>query len=604
MCTFREGSMLNFPAMKKYAFLLCLTFNFLFLRGQQLPGFKPTGTFDEQEMLLENTVASTRILINAPMKGFGRKEKVLLVFYPLPNGNTIEQTFGKKLKPGDDWHYNIQHIGAQTRFLRHLLKKKTVVTVYLEAGQKSWPAWVANTPDSIRKIREIVEQVTDIFAPWKPEIAMNGHSGGGRFVFSYLQAVDPIPSNVVRIAFLDSNYGYEDSLAGVKLVPWLKSNNKRRLAVLAYNDSVVIYNGKQLVSPTGGTWYRSKMMLSYLSRYFDFKTEKDDSLIWKSSRKRAIEIILKTNANNKIYHTTQVERNGFIHSMVSGTKDENCGYSYFGDRAYSAYMGDTILLPIRQLNIPPRNQEAETGSAFMRRIAALPLAEREEAIYQAIASGNLPDFLRNTVTIKMAKSDAAGLVHQVVCEAMPDYLAVGSNRDYCRIPMNPFTAQDLAFRFGASLITAQLSDQIYQSAEFRLTPFNYIPVGNDNELVSKFVAHEEQIEKQLKESGGKPGALIAGIKKDVVLSVRNATQPGKVVIYGWHQPDGKPIQPLYSGHIWWYVDYSHGIRLINNQVLIDGKRMLFTDVLKDPLLYPLFNNEAKPMEMVGYRRKM
>ena len=63
---------------------------------------------------------------------------------------------------------------------------------------------------------------------------------------------------------------------------------------------------------------------------------------------------------------------------------------------------------------------------------------------------------------------------------------------------------------------------------------------------------------------------MAGIKKDVILSSRIENQPGKVVIYGWHERR-KSIQPVYSGHIYWYIDYSHGIRLINNQVLIDGK---------------------------------
>lgn len=44
--------------------------------------------------------------------------------------------------------------------------------------------------------------------------------------------------------------------------------------------------------------------------------------------------------------------------------------------------------------------------------------------------------------------------------------------------------------------------------------------------------------------------------------------------------------------------------LINNQVLIDGKRCLFTDILKDPLRYKIFSDETKPMETVGYRRKL
>ncbi len=73
-------------------------------------------------MVIEDSPPGTRILINAPLKGFEKDDRVLLVIYALPNGNSIEQTFGKNLKEGDDWHFNIQHIGAQTRFLRNIIK--------------------------------------------------------------------------------------------------------------------------------------------------------------------------------------------------------------------------------------------------------------------------------------------------------------------------------------------------------------------------------------------------------------------------------------------------------------------------------------------------
>lgn len=91
-----------------------------------------------------------------------------------------------------------------------------------------------------------MDQVKGIFAAWHPQIVLNGHSGGGRFIFSYLDAVNRIPEEVVRIAFLDSNYGYADSLAGQKLVNWLKSGKDRNMCILAYNDSVVIFNGTQI----------------------------------------------------------------------------------------------------------------------------------------------------------------------------------------------------------------------------------------------------------------------------------------------------------------------------------------------------------------------
>ncbi len=586
--------------MKHLPFLLLLIQSFI-LQAQVLPGFKTSGTFDEQQMVIENSLPATRILVNAPLKGFEQGKQVQLIFFALPNGNTIEQTFGKKLKKGDDWHFDIQHIGAQTRFLRKILKKQTIVTVYLESKQKSWPTWKANTPDHQEKVKKIVDDVRAMFAQWNPQVVLNGHSGGGRFIFSYLDAVKEIPDEIVRIAFLDSDYGYEDSIYGPKLDKWLKSGKNKFLSALAYNDSVVVFNGKPLVSPTGGTWYRTRMMQKYLSGSFRFKKQDNDSLICYSALKNRIEIILKTNPDKKIFHTVQVERNGFIHSILSGTKYEQKDYTFFGKRTYSGFIVDSVNIPIRCLNIPPRSANAESGSAFMERIASLPLNEREEEIYKAIISGNSPGFLRNTNTIKDEFADSAGIMHKVTYEAMPDYLAVGNDTDFCRIPMSPQTAQRLAILFGALMITAKLSDNIYKMAQVKLTPFNYVPVGHANELVSKFREHNAQIEKQRKKAGGKNGQLIAGIKKDIILSNRLAKQPGKVVIYGWHKPDGKPIQPVYSGHADWYVDYSHGIRFINNQVLIDGKPALLTDILMHPVLYKIFSDENSPMVQTVFR---
>ena len=92
-----------------------------------------------------------------------------------------------------------------------------VVVAYLENNRKSWPAWKAATPDYRDQVNRMVDDIKEIFAPWQPEMVLNGHSGGGRFIFSYLDAHDEIPSDVVRIAFLDSNYGYEDTLYGPKI---------------------------------------------------------------------------------------------------------------------------------------------------------------------------------------------------------------------------------------------------------------------------------------------------------------------------------------------------------------------------------------------------
>ena len=279
----------------------------------------------------------TRILLNAPApESFAPDQPVLLVFYALPNGNTIEQTVGKTLKPGDDWHFDIQHIGPQTRFLRAALTNRTLVVAYLEAGTKSWPAWRKTHDDSA--IARLLEDVRGIFAGRKLEVVLTGHSGGGSLTFGYLNAVEKIPDGVVRIAFLDSNYAYDKPLHAEKLRRWLADSNEHRLCVLAYHDSVALLNGKTFVSKQGGTWGRSRAMLEDLGAQFKFTSRTNDGLESFTTASGRIQFLLKENPERKILHTVQVERNGFIHALVSGTADENRGYEYLGGRAYTGWI--------------------------------------------------------------------------------------------------------------------------------------------------------------------------------------------------------------------------------------------------------------------------
>ena len=59
-----------------------------------------------------------RINVNAPVNENGKPAKATrLIVFALPNGNTLEHTLGCKSKPGLDWHFDGQHIAAQTRLL-------------------------------------------------------------------------------------------------------------------------------------------------------------------------------------------------------------------------------------------------------------------------------------------------------------------------------------------------------------------------------------------------------------------------------------------------------------------------------------------------------
>ena len=298
--------------------------------------FAVTPHFDEREREIRLS-DDVRVLINAPApESFAPQKPVMLVFYALPNGNTIEETFGKPMQPGDDWHFGIQNIGAQTRWLRQMITNKTIVVAYLEAETKSWPAWRKQHND--RRIVEILDGVRRIFSPNKTEVVLASHSGGGSLVFGYLNSVKKISDEVRRIAFLDSDYTYDSILHLTKLTGWLQAPDGNCLCILAYQDYVALYDGKPFVSERGGTWGRSHAMLDDLSAQFQFTSRTNDSLESYSALGGRIEFFLKENPEKQIYHTIQVERNGFIQALLSGTPYEGKGYEYFKEPVYSNFI--------------------------------------------------------------------------------------------------------------------------------------------------------------------------------------------------------------------------------------------------------------------------
>ncbi len=161
----------------------------------------------------------------------------------------------------------------------------------------------------------------------------------------------------------------------------------------------------------------------------------------------------------------------------------------------------------------------------------------------------------------MEATDPAGAKLVATYFVTCDYLAVGRDDDFFRVPMSPRTAAAIADAARCSLITAKVSDNVFAAAPVKLEPQ---PLTANRDAVATFFEHHRIIEDQLR--GRLRGQLVAGIKKDVVLTKRLQDKPHRVAIYGWHYPDRRPIQPLYVGHVDWYVDYSHGIRLMSDQI--------------------------------------
>jgi hypothetical protein len=478
--------------------------------------------------------------------------------------------------------FDIQHVAAQVRRLREATPGENIALAVVEAEGLSWPAWRRKHPDSAAVVRRVVETVRGWLPGPPARVALTGHSGGGSFLLGFLNSGAAIPDWVETIAFLDANYSYSDAEGhGDKLISWLRGAD-RRLVVLAYDDRRVTLDGKPVVGPTGGTFRATQRMLVRFAASLTLAESRSGDFVTHTGSGGRVRFHVHTNPRNLILHTALVgEMNGLLEALAPGWA------AFGGPRDYGRWVQPPA-------GIPPRPADAPAGSEFVYRLVRLSPAEREDAIARELLRGNVPDFLRKFHPVTIRAADRPGQTRSVTIEVMPDYLAVGHDADFVRVPVTPRTAQRIADAFGCNLPTRKIVDEVYRAATVRPHPR---PLTADRESVESFLLHDAFVRVLVE---GRPrGSLVAGVKKDVVVSNRLDEKPDRVAIYGWHTPDGKPIQPLTIVHRESYVDYSHGVRLMKRTVLVDGKPRDVRHVLHDADLCELLSDEG-PVRRSSY----
>ncbi|MGP0072055.1 MAG: hypothetical protein ACLPWF_08985 [Bryobacteraceae bacterium] len=242
-------------------------------------------------------------------------------------------------------------------------------------------------------------------------------------------------------------------------------------------------------------------------------------------------------------------------------------------------------------SIPLASPDPLTGSQFAESVLNTDRHERERAILDQLVAGNLPSFLRKLVPVELNSEIASGKALNATIFVMPEYLAIGSDGDFLRIPMNLHTATAVASRFGFVLPTRKIVDAIYDQSTCHFTP-QPLPAGPQMTSTEYYRTHNAMIDKQSQSLGFPLGALVSGHKKDVVLTNRLVTHPGQIAIYGWHRAKGEPIQPLSTVHGAGYADYSHGIRLVAKMAIIDGRLRSVSEILHDSKLARVLSDEG------------
>ena len=254
-----------------------------------------------------------------------------------------------------------------------------------------------------------------------------------------------------------------------------------------------------------------------------------------------------------------------------------------------------------------RGENAPDGHAYIQMVQDTGFWEMEDMTIAQILSGNMPSSLKKfrkiDYTVVLSDYGQWSGKHKVEMWVLPDYLAVGNDQDFVRMPMGPLTAQRVADSLYCSLPTTFLSDRIDEVSEGRIEIFPFRPVGDRNMKPLCFEDSNNAINALMRSKGLKFGQFVSGLKKDVVLTTRLENEAGfdrHVAIYGWHHPDGHPQQPLFIRHGNFYSDYSHGIRLIYRTIKIDGKEYDLRAVLEDPFLFRLVSKEEVPFKRASY----
>lgn len=311
------------------------------------------------ERVRVRTTAWGRSAVNVG-PGFDLERPTIAIVYAAPNGNTLEETLGRRRAEGEAFRYDIQHVLAQTRLLRAAMSDTNVVLAVVEEKGLSWPTWVKREGrPSARAV--LAEPIA--FVP-KAEVVWASHSGGGSLVLAAIQEA-PIPNDVTTVVFLDSHYAFEEGSGhGKRLAAWVRANESHRLVAIAYDDRRIRLHGRPVVSKKGGSYRATDRMRDAL-RHEGLPLTHDhvgpfDRYLAAGGR---VDLRVHPNRENRILHSALVsDENGFAFAVALGRGARAEAAARFGrPRLFAAYEDDA----------PPASAPSADGGALVGESASV-----------------------------------------------------------------------------------------------------------------------------------------------------------------------------------------------------------------------------------------
>ena len=270
---------------------------------------------------------------------------------------------------------------------------------------------------------------------------------------------------------------------------------------------------------------------------------------------------------------------------------------------------------------PPRKDDAPGGKAFLAGLqdhhGAFTPEDREVAFLEQFKNGNVPDFCRKFCSIQL--HDAKNK-HTATLEVMSDYLAIGSNEDFVRVPLSGLTMQKVADLWGCRIPTQPVADACYHQADKKVAGHNVDfqgppgPGGSpkyggmwqasnwavqlmDDITQGRLVCDSKTPRPPLTQGRcdmnfglnhhgqctvpvPHPLTLHAGHRKEVIIHPDDLSV--HLAFYGFFTAQGKALQGAGEcRHGPAFADCSHGNRMVAPTILVDGKTMDYQAVLAD-----------------------
>lgn len=270
----------------------------------------------------ENATNGLSVHINKP-GNFDSSKPTRVIVYALPAGNTIPQTVGKAKTPGDDWHFDIQHIGAQTRRLRQINSNENIIVAYVQGPQKSMSDWLKNNQNGKDVLDPMLADIKMRIGAPNAAINLSSHSNGGSMIRAIVENQREIPDSINRLSFLDSINTFSAEKYGTKVLNWLQNNNDHHLSIVSYDDRNALLNGKPFPG-RGSSYARTMEMIQFFKdNGVDLNEENRNGHKKYTGLNGQINIAILKNPHNAILHTETVRRNGFIYAETAGTSLEN-----------------------------------------------------------------------------------------------------------------------------------------------------------------------------------------------------------------------------------------------------------------------------------------